>query len=155
MDATVKGSEGFDPTLYNHDLAPIPREKRNWSWVNYSTVWMGMVHNVVAYTTAAGLVVAGMSPWQAICTVAAANVILILAMWVNSIAGAKYGLPFPVLLRAAFGYRGAQIPVAIRGFVAIFWFAVQTYLGSLAVGLILGTFVPGGTRWTSPSWGWA
>lgn len=49
-------SERFDPTLYNKDLAPIPKERRNWNCVNYSTVWMGMVHNVVAYTTAALLV---------------------------------------------------------------------------------------------------
>ncbi len=147
MSATTIGrEERFDPTLYNDDLAPIPEERRNWSWVNYSTVWMGMVHNVVAYTTAAGLVGAGMSPWQAIGTVAVANVVLIVAMWVNSIAGAKYGLPFPVLIRAAFGYKGAQIPVIIRGFVAIFWFAVQTYLGSLAVGLIFGALIPG---WSS------
>ena len=68
MDSAVRKREGFDPTLYNEDLAPIPMERRNWSRVNYSTVWMGMVHNVVAYTTAAGLG-------------AAANVILILAMW--------------------------------------------------------------------------
>ena len=144
--SAVVGQEKFDPTLYNEDLAPIPEERRNWSWVNYSTVWMGMVHNVVAYTTAAGLVGAGMSPWQAIGTVAIANVVLIIAMWINSIAGAKYGLPFPVLIRAAFGYKGAQIPVIIRGFVAIFWFAVQTYLGSLAVGLVLGAVIPG---WSS------
>ena len=52
-----------------------------------------------------------MSPWQAIGTVAIANVVLIVAMWINSIAGAKYGLPLPVLIRAAFGYKGAQIPV--------------------------------------------
>jgi len=63
MSATTIGrDEKFDPTLYNEDLAPIPEERRNWSWVNYSTVWMGMVHNVVAYTTAAGLVGAVMSP---------------------------------------------------------------------------------------------
>jgi len=146
LSAVIGREERFDPTLYNEDLAPIPKERRNWSWINYSTVWMGMVHNVVAYTTAAGLVGAGMSPWQAIGTVAVANIILITAMWVNSIAGAKYGLPFPVLIRAAFGYKGAQIPVVIRGFVAIFWFAVQTYLGSLAVGLIFGALIPG---WSS------
>lgn len=78
MESAVRKGEAFDPTLYKEDLAPIPREKRNWSWVNYSTVWM--VHNVVAYTTAAGLVAAGRSPWQAIGAVAAANAILILAM---------------------------------------------------------------------------
>ena len=138
----VVGQEKFDPTLYNNDLAPIPEEKRNWSWVNYSTVWMGMVHNVVAYTTAAGLIALGMSPWQAIGTVTVANIVLILAMWANSIAGAKYGLPFPVLLRASFGRNGAQIPVVIRAFVAIFWFAVQTYVGSQAINAILGGIIP-------------
>lgn len=84
-----------------------------------------------------------MSPWQALETVTVANVILILAMWANSMAGAKYGLPFPGLLRASFGRNGAQIPVAIRAFVAIFWFAVQTYVGSLAVKAILGGLIPG------------
>lgn len=137
---------GLDPNLYNRDLAPVPKEERNWNWVNYSTVWMGMVHNIVAYTTAAGLLGLGMSPLQAILTVTVANIVLIAAMWANSVAGAKYGVPFPVLLRAAFGRNGAQIPVFIRAFVAIFWFAVQTYAGSLAVGAIMGELVPG---WSS------
>ena len=43
--SAVVGREKFDPTLYNEDLAPIPEERRNWNWINYSTVWMGMVHN--------------------------------------------------------------------------------------------------------------
>ena len=143
MSAVVGKSERFDSTLYNEDLAPIPKERRNWSWINYSTVWMGMVHNVVAYTTAALLVQQGMSPWQALGAVTVANIILILAMVANSIAGSKYGLPFPVLLRASFGRHGEQIPVFIRAFVAIFWFAVQTYIGSQAVGAILGSVIPG------------
>lgn len=142
-NATLAREKDLDPSLYNHDLAPVPEEKRTWSWVNYSTVWMGMVHNIVAYTTAAGLLGLGMSPFQAIGTVTVANIFLILAMWANSVAGAKYGLPFPVLLRAAFGPNGTQIPVFIRAFVAIFWFAVQTYAGSLAVGAIMGQLVPG------------
>ena len=142
MSTTTGRGEQFDPTLYNEDLKPIPREKRDWSWVNYSTVWMGMVHNAVAYATAAGLLGLGMSPWQALGTVTAANVVLVLAMWLNSVAGAKYGVPFPVLLRASFGYRGVQVPVFIRAFVAIFWFAVQTYIGSLAINAIIGSIFP-------------
>ncbi|GAA3317254.1 hypothetical protein GCM10020331_015440 [Ectobacillus funiculus] len=55
----------------------------------------------------------------------------------------KYGLPFPVLVRAAFGYKGAHIPVLVRAFVAIFWFAVQAYAGSKAVGAVLGVLIPG------------
>ncbi len=62
MSATAGRSGGHDPTLYNEDLAPIPREQRNWSWVNYTTVWMGMVHNIVAYETSANLLNQGFSP---------------------------------------------------------------------------------------------
>ncbi|WP_445505475.1 NCS1 family nucleobase:cation symporter-1 [Niallia sp. 03091] len=137
-----------DPSLYNEDLAPVPKEKRNWNWLNYTTVWMGMVHNIVAYETAGSLLGLGMNVWQALGTVIFANIILIIAMWLNSSSGAKYGLPFPVLVRASFGYNGAQFPIIIRGFVAIFWFAVQAYAGSKAVGAVLGVLIPG---WNSLS----
>lgn len=133
----------LDPTLYNEDLAPVPLAKRTWGWLNFTTLWMGMVHNIVAYETAGSLLALGMNVWQALATVVTANVVLIVAMWFNSIAGAKYGLPFPVLIRAAFGYKGAQIPVFVRGFVAIFWFAVQAYAGSQAVGAVFGALIPG------------
>ncbi|MFL6560758.1 MAG: cytosine permease, partial [Bacillus sp. (in: firmicutes)] len=55
-----------DPSLYNEDLAPVPVEKRNWGWLNYTTVWMGMVHNIVAYETAGSLLGLGMNVWQAL-----------------------------------------------------------------------------------------
>jgi NCS1 family nucleobase:cation symporter-1 len=102
-----------------------------------------MVHNIVSYITAASLLELGMSAGQAIATVVTANVFLIAAMCANSVAGAKYGLPFPVLIRAAFGPFGAQIPVIVRAAVAMFWFAVQTYAGSVAINAILGELIPG------------
>ncbi len=113
MSATAGRSGGHDSTLYNEDLAPIPRERRNWSWVNYTTVWMGMVHNIVAYETSANLLNQGFSPLQALIVVAVASAVLVAAMWINGVAGAKYGLPFPVLVRAVFGYPGAR--ALVRG----------------------------------------
>jgi NCS1 family nucleobase:cation symporter-1 len=132
-----------DPSLYNEDLAPVPKEKRTWTWISYSMIWMGMVHNIVSYELAGSLIAIGMSVWQALGAVILANVALIAAIWLNSFAGTKYGLPFPVLVRASFGYKGAQIPVLIRAFVAIFWFAVQMYAGSKAVGAVIGVLYPG------------
>ncbi len=130
---------GLEPGLYNADLAPVPLEKRDWTWVNMSTVWMGMVHNVVAYETAAGLMALGMNAWQALACTATAYLFLFVAMWFNAVSGTRYGLPFCVLIRSSFGPRGAQVPVVLRGFVAIFWFAVQAYAGSTAIDAILGT----------------
>ena len=148
VDVLVSDKINFDPKLYNEDLAPVPIEKRTWGWLNFTTIWMGMVHNIVAYEVAGSLLGLGMNVWQALATVVVANLVLIVAMWLNSVAGAKYGLPFPVLIRAAFGYKGAKIPILVRGFVAIFWFSVQAYAGSQAVGAILGTLIPG---WNSLS----
>ncbi|MDN3015821.1 NCS1 family nucleobase:cation symporter-1 [Paenibacillus sp. BSR1-1] len=132
-----------DSSLYNEDLAPIPKEKRTWGWLSYSAIWMGMIHNIVSYELAGGLIAIGMSTWQALAAVIISNVFLIVALWFNSAAGAKYGLPFPVLIRASFGYKGAHFPVMIRAVIAIFWFSVQTYLGSKAVGAIISVVYPG------------
>ena len=139
----VEESFAGDAGLYNPDLAPVEKTKRRWTWINFSTVWMGMVHNIVAYETAAALMSQGFSVTQALMAIVLANVVLVVALWINGVAGAKYGLPFPVLVRAAFGYRGAQIPVMLRAFVAIFWFAVQSYAGSLAINALFGVFIPG------------
>ncbi|MDF9844511.1 MULTISPECIES: NCS1 family nucleobase:cation symporter-1 [unclassified Paenibacillus] len=143
MDSAAVRVSQPDPSLYNEDLAPVPKEKRTWDWINYSTIWMGMVHNIVSYELAASLLSIGMSVWQALGAVILSNVVLIAVVWLNSVAGTKYGLPFPVLIRASFGYRGAHIPVMIRAFIGIFWFAAQAYAGSKAVGAIITVLYPG------------
>jgi NCS1 family nucleobase:cation symporter-1 len=129
--------------LDNPDLRPLRRSERTWTWWNYSTIWMGIVHNLVAWQVAANLIAIGMSFWEALGCVVSAYLVAFLAILANSFLGAKYGLSFPVLIRAAFGRKGAQIPVFLRAFVAIFWFAVHIYIGSQAIGLILSSAIPG------------
>ena len=144
-----------DPGLINPDLAPLTIAQRDWSWVNMSTVWMGMVHNVVAYEAAAGLMALGLDAVQALLTIAVAYALLFLAMWFNARAGTRYGIPFCVLIRSSFGPRGAQIPVLIRGFCAIFWCAVQGYTGSQAINIVLGAMIPAWATLDSPILGMA
>ncbi|MFT8390414.1 MAG: NCS1 family nucleobase:cation symporter-1 [Sporolactobacillus sp.] len=136
-------SVNYSPNLYNADLAPVNAKQKSWTWINFTTIWMGMVHNIVAWETAGSLIGLGMSVWQAVFTVIVANAVLITGMWLNSVAGVKYGVPFPVIIRAAFGHKAANIPVVLRAFVAIFWFAVQAYAGSAALNAILGALFPG------------
>lgn len=142
LSSKTIGISNPDPSLYNEDLAPIPTEKRTWGWVSYSMIWMGMVHNIVSYELAGSLIGMGMSVWEALGAVLLSNLVLIIAIWLNSVGGAKYGLPFPVLIRSSFGHKGAHVPVLIRAFVAIFWFAVQAYAGSKAVGAIITVIYP-------------
>jgi NCS1 family nucleobase:cation symporter-1 len=129
--------------LDNPDLRPLHYKERTWTWWNYSTIWMGIVHNLVAWQVAANLIAIGMSFWEALGCVIGAYAIAFLAILANSVLGAKYGLSFPVLIRASFGRAGAQVPVFLRAFVAVFWFAVHIYIGSQAIGLVLSSAFPG------------
>ncbi|GEL01567.1 putative allantoin permease [Swaminathania salitolerans] len=143
-------NETFDPSLYNEDLAPIPPDQRQWGWINMATIWMGMVHNIVVYEAAAGLMALGFSAMECLEIVAVAYAILFVTMWFNARAGTRYGIPFCVLIRASFGTRGAQVPVLLRGFCAIFWFSVQAYAATQAIDAILGTVWPGWNAFSTP-----
>jgi nucleobase:cation symporter-1, NCS1 family len=64
-------------------------------------------------------------------------------MLLNSHAGAKYGIPFPVLARASFGVLGANIAAVLRALVACGWFGIQTWIGGEAINTLLATLAPG------------
>lgn len=132
-----------DQALYNSDLAPVEGKNKNWTWWNFSAIWMGIVANIVAWEVAANLIVVGMSFWQAFATVASAYFVAIIAILLNSYSGAKYGVPFPVLIRASFGTKGSQIPVALRAGLGVFWFGVHMYISSMAVNVVLSSTFQG------------
>jgi NCS1 family nucleobase:cation symporter-1 len=75
----------------------------------------------------------GMTWWQAMLTILLGNTIVLVPMILNAHAGTKYGLSFPVLCRASFGVRGANVPAMLRAIVACGWFGIQTWIGALAL----------------------
>jgi hypothetical protein len=50
-----------------------------------------------------GLIAIGLSPWQVLAIIVTASLILFAALALNGHAGTKYGLPFPVIIRASYG----------------------------------------------------
>ncbi len=122
-----------DTSLINDDLAPVPQEKRTWSRWNIAALWVGMAVCIPTYTMASGLIGAGMTWWQALLTVFLGNLIVLIPMTLNAHPGTRYGIPFPVLLRASFGTRGANIAALLRGVVACGWFGIQTWIGGAAI----------------------
>jgi NCS1 family nucleobase:cation symporter-1 len=125
--------QNADPDLVNDDLLPTTPAQRTWDWKAIAALWVGMVVCVPAYMLAAGLVTEGMNWSQAVFTILLANLIVLLPMLLIGHAGAKHGIPFPVLLRASFGTRGAKLPALLRGLVACGWFGIQTWVGGAAI----------------------
>ena len=132
-----------ESSLWNEDLAPAGEKQRTWSWVNISALWVGMVISVPAYLLASGLMQQGMAWWQAVLTIFLGNLIIMIPMMLNGHAGTKYGVPFPVLLRASFGTVGARLPAMLRGLVACGWFGIQTWVGGFAIYQILNAMSAG------------
>lgn len=119
--------------LWNPDLAPVPAEARTWTTWNIAALWVGMAVCIPTYTMASNLIGVGMNWWQALLTILLGNLIVLIPMTLNAHPGTAYGIPFPVLLRASFGTRGANIAAIMRGIVACGWFGIQTWIGGSAI----------------------
>src|SRR5271155_1391328 len=122
-----------DRALVNEDLAPTALSKRTWSTYNYAALWISMAHCIPTYMMASGLISAGMNWWQALVTIAIGNAIVLGPILANSHPGTKYGIPFPVFARAAYGVFGANVPAIMRALVACGWFGIQCWIGGHAL----------------------
>lgn len=130
----------FSPKLSNEDLMPA---KQNWTWYNIFSFWMSDVHSMGGYLVAASLFALGLASWQVF--IALIVGILIVQLAANLVAKPSQvaGVPYAVIARQSFGVFGANIPALIRGFIAVAWYGIQTWLASNALMLILLKFYPG------------
>src|SRR5215470_17427704 len=78
-----------------------------------ASLWVAMAACVPTYMLASSLIDEGMNWWQAVVTIVLANIIVLVPIILNGHAGTKYGIPFPVYCRAAFGIRGANVPALL------------------------------------------
>jgi NCS1 family nucleobase:cation symporter-1 len=119
--------------LYNKDLAPTSPVQRTWGTYNFAALWISMAHCIPTYMLASGLIAAGMSWGQALVTILLGNSIVLIPILLNSHAGTKYGIPFPVFARAAYGTFGSNVPALMRALVACGWFGIQAWIGGQAL----------------------
>jgi nucleobase:cation symporter-1, NCS1 family len=129
--------------LYNHDLAPVPLVRRTWSTYTYAALWISMAHCIPTYMLASGLMASGMNWWQALVTILLGNTIVLIPILLNSHPGTKYGIPFPVFARAAYGTIGSNLPALMRAIVACGWFGIQAWIGGEALHTLFTSLIPG------------
>ena len=131
---------GYDDRLANSDLVPL--KKQSWSSYNIFAFWMSDVHSVGGYVTAGSAVLPGHRQ------LAGADLPdgrhRDRDVFCNLVAKPSQvtGVPYPVINRAIFGVRGANIPAIIRGCIAIAWYGVQTYLAATSLMIIFLKFFP-------------
>src|SRR5207237_5912450 len=115
--------------LWNHDLAPTTVAQRTWKAGSIAALWISMSACIPTYMLASSLIGGGMNWWQAVLTIFLGNLIVLIPMVLNAHAGTKYGIPFPVYCRAAFGTRGASVTALLRALVACGWLGIKAWIG--------------------------
>jgi NCS1 family nucleobase:cation symporter-1 len=139
------GADLATSSRFNEDIAPTRVAQRTWNEWHIAALWVGMAICVPTYTLGGVLTTYfGLSVGEALWAVFIANVIVLIPLILNGFAGTKFGIPFPVMLRSAFGIVGSNVPALIRALVACGWFGIQTLFGGIAVHLMLSA--------VSPSW---
>ncbi|KAG9138656.1 hypothetical protein Leryth_027654 [Lithospermum erythrorhizon] len=126
-----------DQSLTNDDLKPTSTNERTFSGLEMASLWVGLVVGVPTYYLAGSLVDLGMSWWQGIATVVAANIILLFPLVLTGQPGTRYGISFPVLARSSFGIRGAHIPTLLRALIGCGWYGIETWIGGQAIFILL------------------
>ncbi|MEC5208962.1 NCS1 family nucleobase:cation symporter-1 [Psychrobacter sp. PL15] len=124
--------------LYNEDLAPLSPEDRTWGWFAIFNVWSNDIQSLFGYTLAASLFLSyGLSGWWVMAAIICSGFIVMVMVNLTGKPSVKYGIPFPVLIRASLGINGANLPAILRAIIGIFWYGVQTYFASTAVAILL------------------
>lgn len=122
--------------LKSKDLNPTTDKQRTITSIGFFMICVGMYVQLVSFIAGAQLY-PSLSPLTIAVTCIIGNLFVWILLVLTGDIGLKHGIPYAVYIRAPFGYRGAHFPGLIRALPAVFWFGFQTYLGSMAIVLIM------------------
>src|SRR3954454_13720314 len=137
MDHPDWTAKGYSPGLTNEDLAPTTPAQRNWGAFSIFNVWTSDVHSLWGYFLAASLFLLCGSFLNFLIAIGIGSLVIYGLMTLVGLAGARTGVPYPVLARASFGVWGANLPALVRAVVACFWYGAQTAAASGAIVALL------------------
>ncbi|KAH9982021.1 cytosine-purine permease [Russula compacta] len=126
----------------NKDMDPVPPEMRTWTTFNYVAYWISDAANVSTWALASSMLAVGLSWRQALPAIALGNLTIGIVMVLNGTIGARLHIPFPVLNRSSFGFWLSYFSVVSRVVLSLFWFGIQTFIGSECIYQMLKAIWP-------------
>lgn len=112
-----------------------PQQTRIMGRWSYLLAWFGGCVSIGTFAMGSS-VVGTLNLLQATVAIAIGCVVIGIALTLNGAAGHKYGIPFMVQARTAFGFGGTRFPGLVRAVPAIVWFGFQSWVGAGALNLV-------------------
>ncbi len=121
--STETSHSGSEQEYHSH---PVPLTARL-GFVTPALVWSGFG---VAFICAVigGLIQQGLGTGRALLAIIVGNAILFVYSALIAYGSGKWGLNFPLTVKAVFGRKGAAVPVLILAVLVTGWFAFQAWL---------------------------
>ncbi|KAF3042920.1 hypothetical protein E8E12_006758 [Didymella heteroderae] len=123
--------------LYNHDLAPVEPERRQWGAWNFVGFWVADSFNINTWMISGANIADGLSWWQSWICVWLGYSLAACFICMTGRIGATYHISFPVINRSSFGIWGSLWPVFNRAAMACIWYGVQGWIGGTCVYLMI------------------
>ena len=136
-------NSNFNDTLVGVSENLKPQQERimgNWS---YLMAWIGGCVFLGYFMLGASLVppVGKLNLWQAVVCISVSAIIVSICFNINGQAGHKYGIPFVIQARHAFGKKGSIFTSCLRAVPAICWYGIQSWVGAMALNTIAKEFI--------------
>ncbi|WP_445401900.1 NCS1 family transporter [Zobellella sp. An-6] len=132
----VAAGEVKDKKAGDESLAP--QKHRIMGRVSYLLAWFGGCVSIGTFTMGSSIV-GTLNLLQATLAIAIGCFVIGIALALNGAAGYKYGIPFMVQARAAFGFTGTRFPGLVRAVPAIVWYGFQSWIGAGALNAVSAT----------------
>jgi len=128
--------------LINWELVSVNPNDKKWDWKDLFCFWGNSIQSIIAFSLIASLYLVYELNFLIVFigTLIGSFFIYLFASLIGK-PSQKYGIPFPVLLRTSFGFKGAKYFALLRGLVGIFMFGIQTYFLSKAFTYLIRIFI--------------
>ena len=134
--ATQPGSSVDHKAPGQESLAP--QQTRIMGRASYFLAWFGGCVSIGTFAMGSS-VVGTLNLVQATLAIAIGCFVIGIALALNGAAGYKYGIPFMVQARSAFGFTGTRLPGLVRAVPAVVWYGFQSWIGAGALNMVSTT----------------
>lgn len=115
-----------------------PQQHRIMGRVSYLLAWFGGCVSIGTFAMGSSIV-GTLNLLQTCVAIAMGCLVIGIALALNGAAGYKYGIPFMVQARSAFGFSGTRFPGLVRAVPAIVWYGFQSWIGAGALNAVSNT----------------
>lgn len=146
MSISTPAQASEDPATANAALGKksvgaeslAPQHTRIMGRGSYFLAWFGGCVSIGTFAMGSS-VVGTLNLLQATLAIAIGCFVIGIALAINGAAGYKYGIPFMVQARSAFGFTGTRIPGLVRAVPAVVWYGFQSWIGAGALNMVSAT----------------